>query len=59
MYASDQYCVAFFMSLCIEKAAVWFLAISLNNPALALDYSAITDKMGRVFEHPVKRQRSH
>ena len=41
-YSADQSCVCV-MSLCIEKAVAWSLAISLNNPALCLDYSAFTD----------------
>ena len=54
MCSSNQSRVAFVMSLCVEKAAAWSLTISLNNPALCLDYSAFTDEMRRIFDHPVK-----
>ena len=53
-YSSDQSCVAFIMSLCTEKAAAWSLVISLNNPALCLNYSAFTDEMLCAFDHQVK-----
>lgn len=42
------------MSLCVDKAAAWSVAISLNNPALCSDYQAFTAEMHRVFDHPIK-----
>ena len=53
-YFSDQSKIAFVMSLLVDRAASWALAISNNNPLLCSDFQGFSVEMKRVFDHPVK-----
>lgn len=53
-YATDQSKIAFIMSLLSDQASAWALAVSTHSPTICAEYSAFTQEMKNVFDHPVK-----
>ncbi len=53
-YSTHQAKIAFVMSLLTGQAAAWSLAITTQQSEVLTDYTLFTDKMRRVFDHPVK-----